>query len=100
MFREINSKKFGIWFFNGCVYCRYQHDTDKILTQLRFVDTNGNVIGAINWFAVHPTSMNNTNKLVTTDNVGYASILLEGAMEPQSLPGKVIPNTIHIFSFV
>lgn len=68
---------------------QYQHDTDKTLTQLKFVDVNGTTIGAFNWFAVHPTSMNNTNKFVTSDNVGYASILLEMEMEPNSLPGQV-----------
>lgn len=68
--------------------CRYKYDTDKTLTQLRFLDANNNYIGIINWFAVHPTSMNNTNKLVTTDNVGYASLLLEQEMDPDSLPGQ------------
>eukprot|EP00595_Chromulina_sp_UTEXLB2642_P000698 CAMPEP_0196768146 /NCGR_PEP_ID=MMETSP1095-20130614/42402_1 /TAXON_ID=96789 ORGANISM="Chromulina nebulosa, Strain UTEXLB2642" /NCGR_SAMPLE_ID=MMETSP1095 /ASSEMBLY_ACC=CAM_ASM_000446 /LENGTH=474 /DNA_ID=CAMNT_0042137325 /DNA_START=660 /DNA_END=2081 /DNA_ORIENTATION=+ len=34
-------------------------------------------IGVINWFAVHGTSMNNTNTLVSGDNKGYASYLLE-----------------------
>lgn len=58
------------------------------MTQMKLVDVHGNAIGAFNWFAVHPTSMNNTNKFVTSDNVGYASILLETAMEPQSLPGQ------------
>lgn len=46
------------------------------------------MFGAINWFAVHPTSMNNTNRLVSSDNVGYASILLEKEYNPDSLPGK------------
>lgn len=45
-------------------------------------------IGVINWFAVHPTSMNNTNKLVTSDNVGYASILLEKELNPGALVGE------------
>lgn len=67
---------------------RYKYDTDKTLTQLRFVSDSNELIGAINWFAVHPTSMNNTNKLVTSDNVGYASILLEHGMDPNSMPGQ------------
>lgn len=32
--------------------------------------------------------MNNTNKLVTSDNVGYASILLEREMDPDAMPGQ------------
>lgn len=68
---------------------RYQYDTDKTLTQIRFVSENNEVIGAINWFAVHPTSMNNTNHFVSTDNVGYAAILLEQQMNKNNLPGRV-----------
>lgn len=43
----------------------------------------------VNWYAVHPTSMNNTNKLVSGDNKGYASQLFEKAMNPGALPGQV-----------
>lgn len=32
--------------------------------------------------------MNNTNKLISSDNVGFAAILLEEEMDPGSLPGK------------
>lgn len=51
-------------------------------------------IGIINWFAVHPTSMNNTNKLVTSDNVGYASILLEKEINAgaQVGEGKIVAS--------
>lgn len=47
------------------------------------------------WFAVHCTSMNNTNDLISGDNKGYASLLHEKAMDPTSLPGKV--SYIHYF---
>lgn len=67
---------------------QYKHDTDKTLSQITFYDNEDNLIGAINWFAVHPTSMNNTNRLVTTDNVGYASILLEKQFNTGHLPGR------------
>lgn len=69
---------------------RYKYDTDKTMTQLRFVSSEtGELIGAVNWFAVHPTSMNRTNCLITTDNVGYASLLLEQQMNPGYLAGRV-----------
>jgi len=42
----------------------------------------------ITWYAVHATSMNNTNKLISSDNVGYASILFEQKMNPGALLGK------------
>ncbi|XP_031639719.1 neutral ceramidase, partial [Contarinia nasturtii] len=66
----------------------YKYDTDKTLTQLQLIGENNQYIGVINWFAVHPTSMNNTNKLVTSDNVGYASILLEKELNPEATIGK------------
>lgn len=66
----------------------YSHNTDRKLVQLRFEDMERNVVGAFNWFAVHPVSMNNTNRLVSTDNVGYASILLEKEYNTNDLAGK------------
>lgn len=64
------------------------------MVQLKFVDTNEKPIGMISWFAVHPTSMNYTNKLISSDNVGYASILFEKKMNPRkSLIGKVSVTT-------
>lgn len=62
---------------------QYKDNTDKKLISLRLTDKyNRKILGAINWFAVHPTSMNNTNKFVSSDNVGYASILLEQEYNP------------------
>lgn len=76
---------------------------------LKFVDANsGEPCGMINWHAVHCTSMNNTNELVSSDNKGYASILVEKHFNPpgtlagrgdfvaafaQSNLGDVSPNT-------
>jgi hypothetical protein len=39
-------------------------------------------MGVINWFAVHPTSMNNTNHLISGDNKGLASQLMEKNVNP------------------
>lgn len=39
-------------------------------------------------FPVHPTSMNNTNKLISSDNVGYASLLMEQEFNYDQLTGK------------
>lgn len=52
-------------------------DTDKRMTLLRFTHDDGREIGEINWFAVHGTSMHNTNRLISGDNKGYASYLFE-----------------------
>lgn len=56
---------------------RYAHDTDHNMTLLKFVSDSGTELGMFNWFAVHPTSLNNTNLLVSGDNKGYASYLFE-----------------------
>ena len=67
----------------------YEYNVDKELTQLRFMDIENNLLGAFNWYAVHATSMNNTNKLVSSDNMGYASLLLEQEFNTNKVPGRV-----------
>ncbi|CAG9785826.1 unnamed protein product [Diatraea saccharalis] len=68
---------------------KYKYDVDKNLAQLRFLSPSNSIIGVINWFAVHPTSMNNTNRLISSDNVGYASVMMEKALNGNNTqPGK------------
>lgn len=53
-------------------------DTDKTMVQLSFnAAGTGESLGVLNWFAVHGTSMNSTNQLLSGDNKGYASYLME-----------------------
>ena len=59
---------------------QYAADTDKTMTLLKFVTSGGQEIGTLNWFAIHPTSLGNTNKLISGDNKGYASYLFERDM--------------------
>lgn len=86
---------------------KYKSDTDTLMTVLKVVSSNGTDLGLISWFAVHGTSMNFTNLLVSGDNKGYASQYVEranGAQLPgqwpafvaafgQSNEGDVSPNT-------
>lgn len=60
------------------------------MTLLKIVSaTDGKPIGAIVWYAVHPTSMNNTNPYISSDNKGYAEILFEQEINgPDVMPGK------------
>ena len=67
---------------------KYEYDVDKDLIQLKFTNLNKEPIGIFNWFPVHATSMNNTNHLVSSDNVGYASLLLEKWYNTNKLTGK------------
>lgn len=53
-------------------------DTDKTMLQLSFTsEATNKFIGLLNWFAVHGTSMNASNHLISGDNKGYASYLAE-----------------------
>lgn len=49
---------------------------DPATTLLRF-ERDGDLVGAINWFGVHNTSMPNTNRLISSDNKGWAAYLWE-----------------------
>lgn len=55
---------------------RYENDTDKEMTLLKFVRDDG-VIGALSWFAVHPTSLTYNNLLVSADHKGIAAFEME-----------------------
>ncbi|OWK07681.1 hypothetical protein Celaphus_00008435 [Cervus elaphus hippelaphus] len=84
---------------------RYSSNTDKEMVLLKMVDLNGEELGLIrewvrdesgrvfllfySWFAIHPVSMKNTNHLVNSDNVGYASYLFEQEKNKGYLPGEV-----------
>lgn len=55
---------------------KYKYDVDKLMTLIRIEDSTGKDLAMINWFAVHGTSMNNTNYLISPDNKGYAAYSL------------------------
>lgn len=67
-----------------------QGDTDKTMLQLLFTDSaSEQPIGVLNWFAVHGTSMNSSNLLISGDNKGYASYLMEKHYNGNAtLPGQ------------
>ncbi|XP_029312523.1 neutral ceramidase [Cottoperca gobio] len=67
---------------------RYKWNTDKNVLVLKFTDLDGDGIGMLSWFAVHAVSMNDTNRLVSSDNMGYASYLLEQDKNAGELPGQ------------
>lgn len=58
---------------------KFDSNTNKEAFSLIFVKENSSKesIGSFSWFGLHPTSMNYTNRLVSTDNRGYASWRLE-----------------------
>lgn len=56
---------------------RYPDHTDKDMTLLKVVGANGLASAAINWFAVHCTSVSNQNQLINGDSKGVAAHLME-----------------------
>ena len=73
------------------------------MVQLNFHDVEENPIGILNWFAVHPTSMNKTNRLISGDNKGAASLMMEKLMCPSQLAGKYLLLLIilnHVANFI
>lgn len=55
------------------------HFPDKIdpQTTLLRIERDGRLVGAVNWFATHGTSMTNRNTLISGDNKGYAAYQCE-----------------------
>lgn len=70
------------------------------MVQLKFVSSDGIPLGVINWYAVHGTSMNSTNCLVTSDNIGYASILFEKDINDGVPPGKASDSLEIVICFI
>lgn len=51
---------------------RYGTSIDPEMVVLRF-ERGGQPIGALSWFATHPVSVTNQNRLISPDNKGYAA---------------------------
>jgi len=66
----------------------FWENIDRNLQQIKFVNAEDKVVGAFHWVATHAVSMNNTNHLISADNLGYASYLLEQEYNPDDLVGK------------
>ncbi|XP_071828827.1 putative neutral ceramidase C [Apostichopus japonicus] len=67
---------------------RYTHDVDKVMTVLKILGEDMSDRGLISFFPVHPVSMNNTNRLLSSDNKGYASYIIEMEKNPGTFHGQ------------
>ncbi|CAH2108642.1 unnamed protein product [Euphydryas editha] len=76
---------------------RYETNYDDELTQVRILKKNGDLLGVMNWFSVHATSMNMSNHLVSSDNLGYAALKLEATLNPSRPIGRYQPNIVAGF---
>ncbi|CAH2241582.1 jg3918 [Pararge aegeria aegeria] len=66
----------------------FDKNFDDELSQVRIVKADGRLHGVMTWFAVHTTSMNMTNRLISSDNLGYAAYRMEKALNPRRPAGK------------
>lgn len=72
---------------------QFQHDVDKDMTLLRFdASDSSKSIGAMTWFPVHCTSINNTNRLISGDNKGAASQMFERYAHGSTAAGERLPS--------
>ncbi|MFS1512749.1 neutral/alkaline ceramidase [Chengkuizengella sp. SCS-71B] len=60
---------------------QYDDNVDKTMTLLNFRNVQGELLGIINWFAVHGVSMGQDNHYISGENKGYASYLYEKEMQ-------------------
>lgn len=60
---------------------KYKYNVDKDMSLLKFVDAEWGPVGSFSWFAVHGTSMNRTNQLISGDNKGAAARFMEDWFE-------------------
>jgi len=67
---------------------KYASNLDTNMVQLNFYDEDDQPLGVLNWFSVHPNSMNNTNHYISGDNKGAASLMMEKTMNPDHLAGQ------------
>ena len=56
---------------------KYQSTTDNQMVLLKIEDIKHQPLAMLNWFAIHGVSMSNKNKLISSDNKGYAAYLTE-----------------------
>ena len=62
---------------------RYEHDTDRQMTLLKFVQDDGTT-SVLNWFAVHPTALTYDSKFVSGDHKGHAALEMERRLSAEN----------------
>lgn len=67
-------------------------------TTLLRIERNGRPVGAINWFPTHNTSMTGENKLISSDNKGYAAYHWERETAHVDYLAETNPDFISAFA--
>lgn len=79
------------------VRAQFPDAIDPQTTLLR-IERDGKTVGAVNWFAVHGTSMSGDNKLISGDNKGCAAYHWERAVEGGDYLADGGPRFISAFA--
>lgn len=76
------------------------HFPDKIdpQTTLLRIERDGRLVGTVNWFATHGTSMTNRNTLISGDNKGYAAYQCERLDHGVDYLAPGVPDFIAAFA--
>ncbi|MCI0386954.1 neutral/alkaline ceramidase [Streptomyces sp. CNQ085] len=76
------------------------HFPDAIdpLTTLLRIERQGRLVGAVNWFATHCTSMSGDNRLISADNKGYAAYHWEREVAGADYLAGTAPEVITAFA--
>jgi neutral ceramidase len=75
----------------------FPDEVDPQTTLLR-IERGGEIVGAINWFATHGTSMTNRNLLISGDNKGYAAYRWERVVRGVDYLAAGQPDFIAAFA--
>jgi neutral ceramidase len=104
---NINRSQFAYLANPEAERAQYEDSVDKDLSLLHFADTNGTDMGVLTFFPTHGTSLYVNNTLVTGDNKGVASYILEKEFSKtspgfvagfsQSNVGDVSPNVLGAY---
>ncbi|MFP8962154.1 neutral/alkaline non-lysosomal ceramidase N-terminal domain-containing protein [Streptomyces nanhaiensis] len=79
------------------VKAHFPDATDPLTTLLR-IERQGRLVGAVNWFATHCTSMSGDNRLVSADNKGYAAYHWEREVAGADYLAGTAPEVIAAFA--
>ncbi|MEB3030596.1 neutral/alkaline non-lysosomal ceramidase N-terminal domain-containing protein [[Mycobacterium] nativiensis] len=75
----------------------FPDEIDPQTTLLR-IERDGRLVGAVNWFATHGTSMTNRNTLISGDNKGYAAYQWERLQHQVDYLAPTAPEFIAAFA--
>lgn len=66
----------------------YDYNVDKTMHLFNFRNSKDDLLGVLNWFSLHATSMTVNNLLISSDNKGTASYLFEKEMNTNYFDDK------------